>query len=264
MPNQSMTQCQARLKADLDEVNASINFSNAAFKVYASSGQILRWVGAEHDLRTIMLDFRSSTLSDLGFIFQSLYIQSWSAFELFVRTLVISYVDEVADRTSDFNSLDQAKLIDRNMYHTGVALQQIFENRSNLSIDYYRVAQNIGTAHPDSRKVLLNSFSFGMFLKAPTAVGIEEALKRIGFKQFDWDRIGEIPAIQAVFQTRNPRETSKQIIEFLASSEKTRNNIVHRGEGIRPVSESDLRYGISAFAAIGDALVEFLRNALPG
>jgi len=119
---------------------------------------------------------------------------------LFVRTLITSYVDEVADRTGDFKSLDQAKLIERNIYHTGIALQQIFDNRSNVSIDFYRVAQNIGTAHPDSKKVLLNSFSFGMFLKAPTAVGIEEALKRVGFKSFDWDKIGESLANRLSFK----------------------------------------------------------------
>jgi hypothetical protein len=73
MPSNSMADCQTRLKADLDEVNASIDFANAAFKVYASSGQILGWLGAQPELRTVMQDFRSSTrLTDLGLIYQSL------------------------------------------------------------------------------------------------------------------------------------------------------------------------------------------------
>jgi hypothetical protein len=258
-----MAECQARLKADLDEVNASIDFSNAAFKVYASSGQILGWVSGQPELRAVLQEFRSSTrLTDLGFIYQSLFIQSWSAFELFVRTLIVSYVEEVADRASDFKSLEQARLIERNMYHTGVALQQIFENRSNVSIDFFQVAQNIGTSHPESKKVLLNAFSFGIFLKAPTAAGIEEALKRIGFKQFDWDKVSGTEIMEGVFQTKGPRETAKQIRDFLASCEKIRNSIVHRGESIQSVTENDLRYGISVFGAVGDALAEFLRSEL--
>jgi hypothetical protein len=263
MPAPLMAECQARLKADLEEVNASIDFATAAFKAYASAGQLLGWVSSQPELRAVIQEFRSATrLNDLSFIYQSLYVQAWSAFELFVRTLIVSYVDEVSSRATDFKSLDKAKLIERNIYHSGVALQQIFENRSNVSIDFFQVAQNIGTAYPDSKKVLLNSFSFGMFLKAPTALGIEEALKRIGFKQFDWDKVGGSTIIQEVFQTKGSRETTKQVKEFLASCEKIRNNIVHRGESIQPVAETDLRYGISAYEAIGGALTEFLRSTL--
>jgi len=227
------------------------------------SGRILAWVGPDDDLRPVVEDFRASTrLSDLSFIYRSFYVQAWSAFELFVRTLIISYLEDVSDRANDFDSLKKAKLIERNLYHTGVALQQIFENRSNVAIDFYLIAKNAGTSIPKSKEVILNSTPFGIFLKCPSVDGIEEALKRIGFPKFDWDVVGSTAPVRQAFGTQNTRETVHQIAAFLQDAERTRNNIVHRGEGIRAVSEADVRQGLTIFKVIGDALADFLKSKL--
>ena len=139
MPNGPIANCQLRLHEDLNEVVAVLEFATGAFKTYASSGQILGWVAQQADLRAVVEEFRSTRLTDLNFIYQSLYVQAWSAFELFIRTLIVSYLEEVCDRADDFDSLKKAKLVERNLYHTGVALQQIFDNRSNLTIDFFRL-----------------------------------------------------------------------------------------------------------------------------
>jgi RiboL-PSP-HEPN len=263
MPTERIASCTLRLNEDLDEVVAALDFATSAFKTYASSGEILSWIAGEDELRTVVEQFRSSRLSDLNFLHQSLYVQAWSAFELFIRLLIVSYVEEVCNRADDFESLNKAKLIEHNLYHTGVTLQQIRENRSNFAIDFFTVAKNVGTSIPESRKVVLNAPSFVMFLGGPSVRGIEEALKRVGFKEFNWDKVGEAPPVQKAFGTRKTRETAKQVTEFLQSAEKTRNNIVHCGENIQPVTEADLRQEICVFRAVGDALAEFLKQSVP-
>jgi hypothetical protein len=263
MPSDSITNCQVGLNDNLDEVLAALAFSTSAFKTYANSGDILAFVAQNAELRNVVQEFRASTqLTDLNFIFQSLYVQAWSAFELFIRMLIVSYLEEICKRASDYESLKKAKLIDRNLYHSGVALQQVLENRSNLNIDFTSIAKNIGTSVPDSKDVVLNVLSFGIFLKGPSARGVEEALRRIGITDFNWDTIGGAKAVQKALGTQRVRDTAKQVTEFLQSAEKIRNNIVHRGENIQPVTEADLRQEVGLFRVIGNALVEFLKGSL--
>ena len=107
----------------------------------------------------------------------------------------------------------------------------------------------------------LNSLAFGIFLRGPSVQGIEEALRRIGFKDFDWDKVGGVRSVQRALGTQRSRETANQVIEFLQNAEKTRNNIIHRGEKIQPVTDADLRQEVELFRAVGDALAEFLKNS---
>lgn len=262
MADEPIEKCKRQLHDDLDEVIAALEFATSAVRAYASSGDILAYVAGQPELRGVITAFRGARLTDANFLFQSLYVQAWSAFERFIRTLVVSYVEQVSLRASDFNSLNEAKLIERNFYHTGVALQQIFDNRSNTTIDFYSIARNIGTVTPNSDKVILNAAVFCIFLRGPSVLGIEEALKRVGFKDFDWDEVGRAKPVQTVFGARQVRETRKLVLDFLRDAEKIRNNIVHRGEAVQSIAEVDIRQCVSAFGAIGDALAEFLRMTI--
>jgi len=261
MPSEPIADCQVQLHANLDEVLATLDFSMSAFKTYASSGQILGWVASQQDLRAVVEEFRKSTrLTDLNFLYQALYVQAWSAFELFVRALIVAYLETICNQAADYDSMKKAKLIERNLYHTGIALQQVLENRSNVTIDFFSVARNVATSIPDSKKVVLNTMSFGIFLKGPSVQGIEEALKRIGVKEFNWDNVGSAKPVQKAFGTGKPRETTNQLKEFLQNAEKRRNSIVHRGERIPQITETDLRHEIAVFNVVGDALADFLKT----
>jgi len=262
MADEPIDKCKRQLRDDLADVIAALEFATSAVRTYASAGDILPYVVSQAELRNVITAFRAVRLGDSNILFQSLYVQAWSAFELFIRALVVSYVEEVSLRRSDFASLDKSKLIERNFFHTGVALQQIFDNRSNTTIDFYSIARNIGTAIPGSDKVTLNAGTFCMFLGGPSVHGIEEALKRIGFKDFDWDEIGRAKAVQNAFGARKVRETKTLVTNFLRDAEKSRNNIVHRGEAIQSIAETDIRECVAAFNAIGDALAEFLKKRI--
>jgi hydrogenase maturation factor len=262
MADEPIEKCKRHLHDDLDDVIAALEFVTSAIRTYASSGEILAYVAAQTELRGIITAFRAARLADPNGLFQSLYVQAWSAFELFIRTLVVSYVEEVSQRGNDFESLDKAKLIERNIFHTGVALQQIFDNRSNTTIDFYSLARSIGTAVPGSEKVILNAAALCIFLRGPSVHGIEEALKRIGFKDFDWDEVGRAKPVQIAFGARQVRETKNLVIDFLRDAEKNRNNIVHRGEAVQSIAETDIRQCVAAFKTIGDALAEFLKKKI--
>jgi len=255
----SVSTCNTRLEGDLDEVVSFIDFISHSFRIKAASGDILGWVSGQSELRNTVVAFRNATVTtEIDGIYQWLYIQTWSAFEAFLRASIISYIEDVCAKSADFNSLKQKNLIDRNFYYTGKAFEQVFENRSNVNIDFFAFARNVATAVPESVKVNLNSMAFGFFLKGPSTKGIEDALKRVGIQNFNWDSAGNDASVQSALATSGVRETTKELHRFLKEAEGKRNNIVHRGEFIQPISETELRQGVDVFRALGGFLAGFL------
>ncbi len=223
------------------------------------SGPILGWLGQQPELYRQVEEFRSATkLTDLDILRQALYIQIWSAFELSLRSMTTSYLAECCKRGADFDSLNKAKIIERNLYHSGVALQQVFDNRSHLDLRFYEIAKNVGTSIPNSPNVSLNTAAFTLFARGPSVSGIEDALRRIGIINFDWDVLGRVVGIQKIFGTRGHRETVSQLKLFLTEAEKIRNHIVHRGEKIQPVNETDLRQHSTKFEAVAFGIADHL------
>jgi hypothetical protein len=262
MAGDQIEDCKKTIQEDLSEVLAVLEFGNAAFKASANVGQILAWVAPQPELHRVVDEFRSAKLTDLNIFYQSLFVQIWSSFELSLRNLMTAYLVERCKKADDFDSLHRAKVIERNLYHTGIALQQILENRSHLDLEFFDIAKNVGTSIPNSLKVSLNAKTFTIFLRGPSAQGIEEALKRIGFATFDWDVLGRDSSIQRLFGTRSARETSKQLTQFLSNAERIRNHIVHRGEKIQPVTENDLRQHAAVFEAVATILSNYLLTTL--
>ena len=64
------------------------------------------------------------------------------------------------------------------------------------------------------------------------------ALKRIGIgdESVFWDGVGEDEGLKAIFNTKKPRETGKAAQAFLTDFVKKRNNMVHKGDAIEPVT----------------------------
>ena len=265
MSKDRIAECKKSIQGDLSEILAVLDFAVAAFRTYASSGDLLAWLRGygEQDLSKVIDEFRTLTrITDLNLFFQSLFVQIWSTFELAIRNLILGYLDECYRKHKDFSSLQNAKIIERNLYHSGVALQQVFENRSHLDLKFFEIAKNIGTSIPSSADVKLNAVAFTLFSKGPSALGIEEALTRIGISKFDWDALGKIAEVQKVFGTRKVRETTNQIKDFLAQAERTRNHIVHRGENIQPITESQLREHAAKFEVLANGIADHLQQRL--
>ncbi len=76
-----------------------------------------------------------------------------------------------------------------------------------MPIDFDTVAKNVGSSTPGDQKVVLNTATFSYFLKGPSVAGIEEAFKRIGITNFDWDNVGKVGAVQGILGTAARRET---------------------------------------------------------
>jgi hypothetical protein len=140
-----LDQCQETLEADLVEIGKTLNFVQMSFRVYAQTGNMLPYVAEVGELRELLVHFRNNKLTDVSSIYQAMFVQIWAAFEFFVRGLIISYLEGFCSRRRDFSSLEKYGLIRRNILHTGIAFQQIFENRSNMAIDFYAFARNVAT-----------------------------------------------------------------------------------------------------------------------
>jgi hypothetical protein len=102
--------------------------------------------------------------------------------------------------------------------------------------------------------------AFAIFLKQPNSEGIKDAFRRIGIADFDWNRVGSLTQVQSAFGTRRTSDTSKAIESYLEHAAKVRNNIVHRGEGLEPVTEADVRYGMKIIEVLAAALKQVLER----
>lgn len=246
--------------SELDGIAANLDFIGSAAKLVSASGGITAAVADLPDLRTIVLEFRKNSIDDFNTLRQSLYVQVFSSYEAFVRGLIRAYVDQVALKDQTYEKLEQrASILDRNIYHTGFALQQVFDNRTNTALDFSALVKNLATARVGSAAVTLNSIAFTLMLGALRPDGVIEALKRVG--QNDkaiWDKFGGIKEIQQYFNLRATRETAKALNELLLVSIKRRNNIVHKGEAIEPVSENDVAELIRFFRIFFKALTDYL------
>jgi hypothetical protein len=76
----------------------------------------------------------------------------------------------------------------------------------------------------------------------------------------NWDDLGRSSEVQKALKTKGTRETSKQVEEFLKSSARQRNNIVHRGATIEAITESDLTNAIAVLGALATALVALVKD----
>jgi hypothetical protein len=248
----------ASLQAEFAEIQKELEFVQLSFRIFGRTGQLLSHINNIADLRQLIVDWRQTNLVEINFIYQAFLVQAWAVFELFIRRLVISYIEEFLERKADFKTLDQYGLIKRNLLHTGIAFQQIFDNRTNAAVDFYSFAKNVATSIPDSAAVQLNSTAFTFFLKSPTFQGISEAFKRIGISDFDWRKIAAESVVQKTLGTKRTSDTTKAIEDFLDVTSKSRNNIVHRGEGMTPVSEADVRQTMLALDVLSSSLTRSL------
>jgi hypothetical protein len=247
-------ECQTTLSADLAEITNILNFIVSCTRIYAKSGPIISRVADDAELRLLLEAFRSHSPQNLFLLHQSLYVQAWSVFELFMRQLLIAYFEEFGLRKKDFATYEKFGFAQRNLKHTGIALQHILDNRTNLPIDFYAYARNAATSVPGSASVILNTEAFTIFMSGPTPDGIREAFNRIGI-DLKWDQLGRIPDVQRALKAKGTRETSKLIEEFLRTAAKRRNSIVHKGPSQEAITESDVSEMIDVFGALATGLI---------
>lgn len=252
-------ECQTAVVADLAEIQVALEFLTTAFKAYSKCGPILGAVAHNDELRALFTEFRAIQLAEVTLLHQSLYVQVWSSFESFVRRLIIAYLEDFSSQKPDFDSLDKYGLGRKNLQHTGIALQNIFEDRPKLKVDYYySLAKNTSSSIPGSEKVHLNMSAFTLFMSGPSADGLKIMLKRIGV-ELNWDHLGRIDGVQKALKTKGTRETAKQIELYLKEAARKRNNIVHRAT-IEPINESDVSDAIVVFQELAIGLLKIAKD----
>jgi hypothetical protein len=252
-------ECQTSIEAELTEIEAFQEFIGSSGKVYANSGAILARIAEDAELRQLLLDLRKHHLQNLTLLYQSLYVHVWSSFEMFMRQLLTAYFEQFGSQKHDFDAYEKFGFARKNLKHTGLALQHIFENRPSLSVDFFEMAKNASTSIPGSANVILNINAFSIFMSGPTPEGIKDALGRIGI-DLNWDDLGRMPEIQKAFRTKGHRETAKQIQDFLKIASKRRNNIVHKSENIESIAETDVTEAISVFRELAIGLIDLAKN----
>lgn len=258
MPRDHFSECEGSMQRNLDEIALALKFVTVSFKVSSKSGAVLGAVQGEDLLRPLLVEFHGVNLDQPAIIYQALYIQIWSAFEAFVRALLVAYLDAFTSRRADFETLEKYGLGLRNLEYTGRMLRFVRDNRRGINLDFFALAKNTSTSVPGSTKVVLNSGAFPILMAGPSAEGLRESLERIGV-DLRWDDLGRVDSVQKAFGAKATRETAKQVEAFLKDAARRRNNIVHRAETSETVSESDLTSALVTFRALASALVAVLR-----
>jgi hypothetical protein len=258
MTRDHFQECENAIQRDLDEISLMLEFIGSSFKVYSKSGSILKLVAQDPELRELLVGFRQRDLSEPTLLYQTLYVQVWSAFEGFVRKMVSAYLDTFLASKSDFDSLEKYGLGRRNLEYTGRALQFIRQTRPRFAFDFFTLARNVSTSTPGSSKVILNSDVFSLLLSGPSAEGLKDALERIGL-ELNWDDLGRMDSVQKSLRSKGTRETAKQVESFLREAARRRNSIVHKADTSEVISAAGLSEGISIFRALAIGLLAILR-----
>jgi RiboL-PSP-HEPN len=248
------------LYGDLTEIGHNLDFTRTAYKIFSRSGEFLSLAAASPSHRQLLEEFKQQRIEDLNSLYQGLFIQLYASFEWFFRALIGVYVDELCRLFPQYDVLDKRKgqPLACNFYHTGMALQQIFDNRSNTKLDFHQLARNIGTAVPGSTAVTLNSMAFTLFLGILDASAITRALKRIGIQESFWDDIGRDREVQRFFGENRTRHTAKAAREFVDVFITRRNNIAHRGDAIEPINDVDISHAAAFLKLFVGCLIRIL------
>jgi hypothetical protein len=245
---------------DLSDIETVTKFIHGANQISTHSGELLSFVAGSEQHRQLLVEFRRQRRADANLLHQGLFVQLYAAFEWFIRTLIVRYVEELSRLFPSYSELERRSgdPIKRNYYHTGAAMQQIFGNRTNVKIDFQMLAKNIGSTFPDSSAVVLNATAFALFLGILDSSEIERALNRIGIESVFWDRIAREGSVQRFFGETRTRHTARLMREFLDQFIRRRNNICHKGDGIEPVSTEDIIRHAEFLRIFGGCLVQTL------
>jgi len=137
MPRDYFRECGDAIQRELDEILSAHKFLGLSLKVLSKSGPVLASVASEKELRELLEGFRESNVNELTLLYQALYVQVWSAFEGFMRSVLVAYLETLASHKSDFETLEKYGLGRRNLEYTGRVLQFIRDSRERFSIDFF-------------------------------------------------------------------------------------------------------------------------------
>ncbi len=252
MPAPALKLALAQADGDLEEIAAQASFLSSTSKIVAASGPLIAFVQPDGALRALMADFRKNQIDDINLLYQGLYVQILASYEVFVRRLIAEFVEAVGRQEKTFAALERRSgFVDRHIYHTGVALQQVFENRTNVALDFSSLAKNLASVSAASDVIVLNSVAFTLQLSSLSSEGLVKGLRRIGVDQEAiWDDLAKEKLFQDFFGSKKTRDVAKRIQTALNEMVKRRNHIVHKGDAIQAISEADIREAVSFFKAL--------------
>lgn len=227
---------------ELEEIQHKLEFLGAALKVNSLAGPLLGVTVGRPDLQPAIEDFRRKRVNDLTVVYQGLYVEAFSVYERFVRSLLVEYVEEVARLDVSYEKLKtRGVFIQKHILQTGIALQQVFENRTNTVLDFDLLAKNLATVAPNSTKVKLNSNAFVLQLATFSSSGLENALGKVGIVVANFfEELAKGGELKNYFGTNGVKDVSKNTKKLIDEIVQTRNHLVHRGDMRRSVSETDV------------------------
>jgi len=220
-------------------------------------GQIM-WQAVPAEQRPLLQSFLAQKAFNPEEINRALYAVTCAALEGFVRSLVQSAVQEIGKLYTSFDEIPE-KLRNRNYSVCGRALAQIFNHPDHWKVDFTKLAEDLGACVPGSRRAVLSSDVFGLFIGQITPTNVTEVFDWIGVT-IDWAQVAREPRMKKLVQTVSnpPAEVQRKLRQII----RTRNRIVHMGEGISTISQSELEDAIDFVAALAEALVRQVESKI--
>ncbi len=254
-----------RFHDQLDEITKLLKFVTASQKFINTASYLIGYVETDNHLKNEIKEFQASRVADSKILLQGLHIQICASFESFVRRLASTYIDElcrILPSHDDLSKQDGQPIL-RNMKLTGIALQQVFDGRKDLNLDFNRLVENLATTLPGGKSVKLNSNTFPLFIGSFDSSALDEIFRRIGLSKVNlWLEVWKDAALKKFFERLEFGKTEKATCKFLDQFVKHRNSIAHGSDANPAVSEFDLQHAISFFRCFSSGLTSLLKSKL--
>jgi len=198
-------------------------------------------------------------------ILNALYVTVVAAFEEYLRQLVILLSDEYTKSRPTWNE-DSEGLFKLNVRASARMLRKMDSPPDHLTIDFWDICRELGTCHPSTTAVTLNSIAL--------AADVESLIKLENFMacahafgaDLNFDILGKDDAICNAFKVKKSaaRENSKLVREAAAEISRLRNRIAHTGVNASDITEDVLRRDIDIVKVVATVFDAHIQVAVDG
>src|SRR5262249_15525421 len=140
---------------------------------------------AARELAGRFMGMRDAPLPSIA---RGLYINIAASYENFIRRMIRTGAELVAERVEAFDDLEEV-VKSHNVYWTGRVFENVFGRRPHIRFNHYHLSERIGTCIPGSRAFRINAEAFAVEISTPSAEALDRILQRIGVTEY-WDDVG--------------------------------------------------------------------------
>ncbi len=222
----------------LDEAEGTLAYIRDSIRVQAVLGKALDWQGEQTYEKKLAASFSKHNSPSLRVARNGLYVTVIASFEQFLRETIVVAVHNKVAAAKQFRDLGDS-FIKRHMDYSGRLLTMVHRPPAHLGLNFFDLCHCLGTCQQDSSAFRVNEIAFASVKGITELESFFEHITGLGFP-VQWDDLGRLSDVQALFHTTRTCDTSKELARFFVSATATRNKIAHSGHTVADVDDGVL------------------------